>query len=133
MGVNAKFAKRSICPCGFPVLADEIPLGTMYVVRSGISARLSFSCGGCHQIHDVSCVYVEARGKSKGGYLPAEIFDIDEGLEGQTGTCCILKDDGKVCGVPVFGGDVACADCCDGLERLLNQKYAEKVLKDRRN
>lgn len=77
---EAKFVKYSICDCGFPILAEHIQLGTIYVVRAEKRTKCALLCGGCKKIiRDISCIYVERRGSSAGGYLPAEIFEIDEG------------------------------------------------------
>jgi hypothetical protein len=78
--VKAVYARRAVCPCGFSLLADEIPLGTEYEVRPGHTATLSLYCGGCKKVTDtLPCIFVETRGASRGGYLPAAIFEIDEG------------------------------------------------------
>ena len=80
MTVRAKFVKHSICPCGFPILTEEIPLGTMYVVDPLARTVLSIMCGGCGRvIANIPSVYVEARGQSKAGYLPMEIFEMEDG------------------------------------------------------
>jgi hypothetical protein len=67
--------KLSICPCGFPVLNESIPLGTEYDVEPGDIIHVTFIFGGCHtEYHDVEAIWVNDRGTSKSGYLPKEIF-----------------------------------------------------------
>jgi hypothetical protein len=80
MKAQAKFIKYSVCDCGFPILSDDIQLGTIYVVHSEKRKMCSLLCGGCGKvIKDIPCIYVEPRNASRGGFLPAEIFEIDEG------------------------------------------------------
>lgn len=71
----------SICRCGFPVLKDEIGLGTEYSVdwnrRLG---GVTFICGGCGHKQQIETIWVESRktpGKP-GGYLPRQIFEDEE-------------------------------------------------------
>jgi hypothetical protein len=78
----ALYAKRSICECGFPVLADDIPIGAVYEVDPKMSCSLNLMCGGCGMVlRNLPSVWVERRGSSQAGYLPAAIFEIDEGME----------------------------------------------------
>lgn len=66
--------KLSICECGFPVLHDAIPLGTMYEVVELITNKCLFICGGCGKQIQVTGVFVMGRGESKAGFLPRQIF-----------------------------------------------------------
>jgi len=77
----AKFVKRSICECGFPVLAVDVPVGRTYTIRPEDTRELEMICGGCATRIRRTWVYVEGYGPGhQSGYLPVEIFEIDEGL-----------------------------------------------------
>lgn len=74
--MKVKFAKYSICICGFPMLDDSVPIGTEYDIDPDNKRPITFICGGCGKwIESVQCVYVHTRGKSHGGYLPEQIFE----------------------------------------------------------
>jgi hypothetical protein len=80
MRVLAKLAKLSACPfCDFPLLHDEIPLGTEYVAHPNKVLVGGLHCGGCHKTSEHKCVYFEARGNSPAGYLPVTCFELEEG------------------------------------------------------
>lgn len=66
--------KLSICPCGFPVLADEILLGTEYEILPSLQADLTFQCGGCGKQTPIKCVWTQSRKGGTPGWLPLEIF-----------------------------------------------------------
>lgn len=81
--VAAKLSRLSLCACGFPVLAEHIPLGTMYVANPHNTKMLLMICGGCGAtVPDQPWFFVEMRldgqAESHGGYLPVAIFEIDE-------------------------------------------------------
>ncbi len=75
MIVNAKLAKISICECGFPLLNENIPLGTIYRIDTDMTLGLQFMCGGCGKLKRIVGVYVLERGRSKGGFLPRIAFE----------------------------------------------------------
>jgi hypothetical protein len=81
--LKAIYSHRSLCPCGHPALRDDVPLGTVYEVNPARKAMFVFCCGGCGHCIDLPGIYVEARGKGSGGYLPSGIFEIDEGQSPQ--------------------------------------------------
>ncbi len=74
------YVKRSLCLCGFPVLADEIQIGTKYTIDQNRRLPVTLVCGGCRKHIKVDGVWVESRNGGRAGYLPAEIFDIPSGL-----------------------------------------------------
>ena len=81
MRAYAKFVKYSICECGFPILSEDVPLGTVYVVHPDERECGRFRCGGCGKIIEaIPCIVAESRAGGRPGFLPAEIFEIDEGL-----------------------------------------------------
>lgn len=76
----AVYKKRDICPCGYGVLRDEIPLGTQYKVDMASIKPGKHVCGGCGSVTDISLVWVK-RVWVKGGFLlpgwlPLEIFEL---------------------------------------------------------
>lgn len=73
--MKTKLAKLSVCPCGFPLLDESIPLGTEYEIEPTRRIKVTLYCGGCHAGHNLEAVFVNARGNSHGGYLPAEVFE----------------------------------------------------------
>ena len=77
---QAKFAKYSVCTCGFPILSESVPLGAIYIVDPSRRETLSLKCGGCGtEIPNLLWIYVYSRAGGRPGFLPAEIFEIDEG------------------------------------------------------
>lgn len=72
--MKAEVVKLSICPCGFPVLNDDIPIGTEYDIDP-VQADCTFICGGCGRWHRVKGVMAKARllGQ-RAGFLPLDIF-----------------------------------------------------------
>lgn len=72
--MKVKTITLSICPCGFPGLKDEIPLGTEYEIDPRPRGGYIFTCGGCHKSYAITAVDVRARGDSHGGMLPARLF-----------------------------------------------------------
>jgi len=75
--VKARVAKLSICPCGFPVLAEHIKLGEVYEVLPTKKEKVTFFCGGCQQQYPGTlAIFVAAKGASGAGYLPEAIFEI---------------------------------------------------------
>lgn len=75
--MKATLTKLSLCPCGFPVLKDAIPLGAEYEVevpRFGLGH--SMICGGCGKHFPIEVVWVNERGNANAGYLPRDIFTL---------------------------------------------------------
>jgi hypothetical protein len=69
----------SICPCGFPVLKEDIKLGTEYEIDPAQAERCTFICGGCGRQQSVECVWVEAREHgTMAGFLPKLIFEAEK-------------------------------------------------------
>jgi hypothetical protein len=71
---KVKLAKLSVCECGFPLLHENIPLGTDYDIEPVLTEIVTFICGGCKKSKQIEAVYVYARGTSEGGFLPREVF-----------------------------------------------------------
>lgn len=70
--IRAKYVRRSLCPCGFSVLADHVQLGKEYIIHPEAIKALVLVCGGCGRELPVTGVFVEG---PVPGYLPREIFD----------------------------------------------------------
>lgn len=73
-----KLARLSICPCGFPALKDEIPLGQIYQIPrfNFIGVHDTWICGGCGAQTVVHCIMVIRDGNQS--WLPKELFDWDD-------------------------------------------------------
>lgn len=75
--VTLRLAKLSVCPCGAPLLNDEIPLGQQY---TGDLDRLSDNfvlvCGGCGKIMKKTGIWATRPGPSRSGFLPMDAFEI---------------------------------------------------------
>ena len=77
--VRAKLKRLSICACGFPVLKEDIPLGTEYEINPRLLIPCTFICGGCGQHHSVLGVLAEGRTPDvPTGLLPVLIFEDEE-------------------------------------------------------
>lgn len=76
MIVDAKYVKRSICPCGYSILRDEIPLGRIYRVDTERTSIGHLICGECgRQTWNLPIIYAEASDTGWGGWMFMEIFD----------------------------------------------------------
>ena len=81
MRCDAKLISRVICACGNAAIYESIPLGTIYKVDPRSAFRLRTQCGGCKKIKEIVGIFADARDASgKGGYMPIELFEIDEGF-----------------------------------------------------
>lgn len=77
--VEAKFVKRSICPCGHSMLRDEIPLGAVYHVDPARRQIGGLICGGCNlHTRNLLMIWAESAATGSVGFLPIEIFDISK-------------------------------------------------------
>lgn len=81
--MKAPVKKLSICPCGFPVLKTDIPLGTFYEVNPFDIMPIIWTCGGCQAKQNGIAVRVGARYCDDvpiymPGWLPIEIFGIEK-------------------------------------------------------
>jgi hypothetical protein len=74
INVKAKFKKLSICRCGFPILDEAVPIGTIYEVDVNRTEQMTVICGGCGSGIAVNAIWVDARGTQKAGFMPLEIF-----------------------------------------------------------
>jgi hypothetical protein len=79
-GLTVKLTRLSICPCGEPVLMDEIPLGTTYrVYPETIRRGFSYRCGKCGRLqYNVQVISADNRDGSGRGELPLALFDLAE-------------------------------------------------------
>jgi len=75
--MKAKFVRYSICICGFPILGDEIPIGTVYEVDPGNTTPVTVLCGGCGKQNEMTAIWVFSRAGERPGYLPRDIFEIE--------------------------------------------------------
>jgi hypothetical protein len=77
MSLNLEPLRRlSVCPCGFPTLAESIELGQLYWIDRTRLLPFIFKCGGCGEVYNLTCVYVAGRDISAPpGYLPLDIFE----------------------------------------------------------
>lgn len=74
--MKMKLTKLSLCPCGYPVLNEGIPLGTEYEVLAWITFEGELECGGCGNKIPVKIGYVGHRDDPTClGLLPLEIFE----------------------------------------------------------
>ena len=72
--LEVTLVKLSACPCGFPLLKDNIPLGTVYEIDPNETANVTLICGGCKQRQPLKAVWVYAREESQAGFLPESVF-----------------------------------------------------------
>lgn len=74
-----KTIKKSICPCSFSVLHDDIELGSEFTVYpSSITSGFKYKCGGCGKTqNDVTVVLASSitNQSASPNYLPIGIFD----------------------------------------------------------
>jgi len=81
---TARLARRSICPCGYSLVGEDVPEGTLYQVDLTIVSPAEYECGGCHKLIPVKCVAVVRIGVPA-GLMPLEVLEIfSDGKKGQT-------------------------------------------------
>jgi len=74
-----RVAKLGLCPCGFPVLDESVPLGTEYEVTAASILPFTLICGGCGREHKIHAIWAESRYPgNRPGYLPVDLFDKGE-------------------------------------------------------
>jgi hypothetical protein len=76
---KAKLIKLSVCDCGFPLLNDDIPIGTVYYLDLDDIYTMTLICGGCGIKQDIESVHVMKRAGSHGGHLPRHVFETESG------------------------------------------------------
>jgi hypothetical protein len=76
--VIVKLAAVSICPCGEPMLHDNIALGTEYrVYTETIRRGFVYVCGKCGEFqHDVAVIEADNRNGIGRAPLPLALFDL---------------------------------------------------------
>lgn len=74
--VTLRLAKLSVCPCGFPLLKDGIPLGQLYTGEvDRLMDNFILICGGCGRIMKKTGIWTSRPG-ARDGFLPIDAFDI---------------------------------------------------------
>ena len=80
--METKVVRLSVCSCGYPLLKDDVTIGTVYHVDENKKfPNCSVVCGGCKAKIPSTFIWVHYRitdtGKLRlGGYLPMEAFDL---------------------------------------------------------
>jgi hypothetical protein len=78
-GVWARYVKRSLCECGFPVLEESVPIGKLYLVDPNtIRDGGGIICGGCGKKLYCELIEVWDEGAGRQATLPAGILEIGE-------------------------------------------------------
>lgn len=72
--ILARTVRKSLCPCGHPILREDVPLGTEYQLDMERTNWGTMVCGGCQARRPLLCVWVHPE-----GYLPLDIFELGEG------------------------------------------------------
>jgi hypothetical protein len=73
---NAKLVKRALCECGFPVIQEHVPLGTIYLVHIA-SLQGGGLSGGCRKFFQVQIIFAEASPYGEAGWIPFDIFELE--------------------------------------------------------
>jgi len=79
MLVKARTIKESLCDCGFPILSENVPLGTVYKVETDSVAKGTLICGGCKKHISIRTVWASGGITYSEGIMPLELFEFDEG------------------------------------------------------
>lgn len=82
--MKATLSKFSICPCGFPILGENVPLWTVYEIEPADKKLMLFRCGGCKAHYLIEWVFVHDRAGGDAGYLPVEIFTTENNQPKET-------------------------------------------------
>jgi hypothetical protein len=75
---KAVLKKLSVCECKFPLLSENIQLGTEYEIDLEARQSIGLICGGCNKTtHGIDGVYVYGREPGhRDGFLPFEVFEL---------------------------------------------------------
>ena len=73
---QVKLRRLSICPCGYSVLKDEIPVGTAYTIDlDSFAENFTYRCGGCRRVQGGLKVVMASQSERDGmAYLPYDLF-----------------------------------------------------------
>lgn len=71
---KATYTNKTICDCDFPVLEDDVPIGTTYNVIRQPEYPGIFICGGCKKQQSVKFIEAQTRDGLTTGLLPLKIF-----------------------------------------------------------
>lgn len=74
--MKVKLQRLSICDCGYPVLMENIPLGTEYEIDPNKRYHFVLKCGGCGKANENIGVWADGRGDQRGGFLPEVLFQV---------------------------------------------------------
>lgn len=73
--MKAVLTRLNVCPCGYPLLKDDIRLGTVYEADpSRLAPNGALRCGGCGELTaGLKGIWVR-RANEPGGFLPMRVF-----------------------------------------------------------
>jgi hypothetical protein len=74
---NAVLVRQTVCPCGFPMLNEDIEIGTHFLADAAKRTICNYRCGGCLEITPaVPCIGINSkRHPEEFRFLPLAMFD----------------------------------------------------------
>ena len=76
--VTAKLVRRSVCPCGAPVVQENIPLGKRYIILPETVQRKTIICVPCGRLQNVTVIQADDLVNPVGWIFLATVH-LDEG------------------------------------------------------
>jgi len=79
--VTATLVKRTVCPCGFPTVADHVPTGKVYDAVLDSQERtfkVKYICGGCKQTVSAPAILVRDKDGPLFKLLPVELLELEK-------------------------------------------------------
>ena len=74
--VAARLEKKSVCPCGHPMMKEGVPLGMVYNIDLKSVRWVRFQCGGCGKTFPMLVADCHAGYPVPITWLPVELLDI---------------------------------------------------------
>lgn len=77
--MTVQLARLSVCPCGFPAISEDLPLGLRYEIAEWVRMPTVWVCGKCGKVQRFMGVFVVRREgtshKARAcGFLPEPLF-----------------------------------------------------------
>lgn len=74
---TATYKRTSVCPCGFHILRDDVPIGRKYDVIPETVKNALMVCGGCRAILNLKIIFTMPSPTGTAGWIPFDLFELE--------------------------------------------------------